>query len=188
LRRAVDSSSYTARMDLLYGEGDLFQREIRQESDARMCRAIVNLNAMDLFGRDRVRRASPAPACRRARLAERGISRLVTELHRVVRTGDRTQKGRRLGRRPFVLPDGRPVSLPSKQVAGTGFERPAKNTGNTAGGLQGGAESGALGVRVATSDPLLEELLAAWPALSAEARTRIVAFLKTQLSIPASAQ
>jgi nucleotide-binding universal stress UspA family protein len=35
-------------MDLLYGEGDLFQREIRKESDAKMRRLIVNLNAMDL--------------------------------------------------------------------------------------------------------------------------------------------
>ena len=48
LRRAVHSSSYKARLDLLYGEGDLFQREIRQESDTKMRRSIVNLNAMDL--------------------------------------------------------------------------------------------------------------------------------------------
>jgi universal stress protein E len=48
LRRAVHASSYKARLDLLYGEGDLFQREIRQESDTKMRRMIVNLHAIDL--------------------------------------------------------------------------------------------------------------------------------------------
>jgi universal stress protein E len=48
LRQAVHSSSYKARLDLLYGEGDQFQREIRQESDTKMRRSILNLNAMDL--------------------------------------------------------------------------------------------------------------------------------------------
>ncbi len=48
LRRAVHSSSYKARLDLLYGEGELLQREIREESDAKMRRLIRDLNAMDL--------------------------------------------------------------------------------------------------------------------------------------------
>ena len=48
LRRAIASSSYQARMDLFHGEGDLFQREIRKESDAKMQQAIANLNATDL--------------------------------------------------------------------------------------------------------------------------------------------
>jgi len=48
LRRAMLSSSYQARLDLFYGEGDRFQREIRQESDTQMRRLIVKLNAMDL--------------------------------------------------------------------------------------------------------------------------------------------
>lgn len=48
LRRAVNSSSYNARMDLLYGEGEVFQREIRQESDTKMRRLIENLHATDL--------------------------------------------------------------------------------------------------------------------------------------------
>lgn len=48
LRRAVHGTSYQARLDLLHGEGDLFQREIRQESDAKMRRMIGNLNALDL--------------------------------------------------------------------------------------------------------------------------------------------
>ena len=48
LRRAVHSSSYKARLDLLYGEGELLQREIREKSDAKMHRLIADLNAMDL--------------------------------------------------------------------------------------------------------------------------------------------
>lgn len=48
LRRAVHSSSYKARLDLLYGEGELLQREIREESDAKMRRLIRDLNATDL--------------------------------------------------------------------------------------------------------------------------------------------
>lgn len=48
LRRAVHGTSYQARMDLLYGEGDLFQRELRRDSDAKMRRMIASLNAPDL--------------------------------------------------------------------------------------------------------------------------------------------
>lgn len=48
LRRAVHGTSYEARIDLLYGEGDLFQREMRQKSDTKMRRMIVNLNTTDL--------------------------------------------------------------------------------------------------------------------------------------------
>jgi universal stress protein E len=48
LRRAVHSSSFKARMDLLYGEGHLFEREIRQQSDAALRRMIVGQNALDL--------------------------------------------------------------------------------------------------------------------------------------------
>ena len=48
LRRAVHGTSYQARLDLLYGEGDRFQRELREESDTKLQRLIVNLNATDL--------------------------------------------------------------------------------------------------------------------------------------------
>jgi nucleotide-binding universal stress UspA family protein len=48
LRQAVHGTSYQARMDLFSGEGDLFQRELRQKSDTKMRRMIVNMNAMDL--------------------------------------------------------------------------------------------------------------------------------------------
>jgi len=48
LRRAVHGTSYQARLDLLYGDGETFQRELRQESDTKMRRTIQDLNSMDL--------------------------------------------------------------------------------------------------------------------------------------------
>jgi len=47
LRRTVHHSSYKARMDLLYGEGDLFEREIRQKSDAQLKSIIAELGRTD---------------------------------------------------------------------------------------------------------------------------------------------
>jgi nucleotide-binding universal stress UspA family protein len=43
LRRAMHHSSAKARLDLLYGEGDVFEREIRQNSDAHLKRNIESL-------------------------------------------------------------------------------------------------------------------------------------------------
>ena len=48
LRRAFLGTSYEARLDFLYGEGALFQRELRKDSDTKLRRMIVDLNAMDL--------------------------------------------------------------------------------------------------------------------------------------------
>lgn len=48
LRRAMLGTSYQARLDFLYGEGDLFQQELRRESDTKMRQIIANLNATDL--------------------------------------------------------------------------------------------------------------------------------------------
>ena len=48
LRGAMCGTSYQARLDFLYGEGNLFQRELRQDSDTKLNRMIANLNAMDL--------------------------------------------------------------------------------------------------------------------------------------------
>ncbi len=48
LRRAVHSASYKAKLDLLCGEGSTFQQEVRQESDDRMQKMVVDLNAADL--------------------------------------------------------------------------------------------------------------------------------------------
>lgn len=48
LRRAFLGASYQARLDFLYGEGNLFQRELRKESDTKLRRMIETLNAMDL--------------------------------------------------------------------------------------------------------------------------------------------
>ena len=48
LRQNVLSASHQAKVDLFYGEGSIFQREVRQASDARMRQLIVNLDAADL--------------------------------------------------------------------------------------------------------------------------------------------
>ncbi len=48
LRRAVHSVSTQAKLDLLYGEGDTFQREVRSKSDAKMRQIIADLGATDL--------------------------------------------------------------------------------------------------------------------------------------------
>ncbi|MDZ4779704.1 MAG: universal stress protein [Planctomycetia bacterium] len=48
LRRVVASASLRARLDMVYGEGETFQFEIRQESDLRMKRMLMALNATDL--------------------------------------------------------------------------------------------------------------------------------------------
>ncbi len=48
LRRVVHSASTRAKLDLLCGEGEEFEREVRQTSDAKMRRSIGDLNATDL--------------------------------------------------------------------------------------------------------------------------------------------
>lgn len=48
LRENLLSASHQARVDIFYGEGGVFQREVRQASDARMQRMIANLDAADL--------------------------------------------------------------------------------------------------------------------------------------------
>lgn len=48
LRQALIGTSYEARMDLVYGEGDLIQRELRQESDARMRALVAQLGVTDV--------------------------------------------------------------------------------------------------------------------------------------------
>jgi nucleotide-binding universal stress UspA family protein len=48
LRRVLYSAPYEARLDLLYGEGDKYQREIRKSSDAKMQQQIAMLGASDL--------------------------------------------------------------------------------------------------------------------------------------------
>jgi nucleotide-binding universal stress UspA family protein len=48
LRKAVHYTSYQARMDLLYGEGNLFQREIRHEADVKMRQIVADLGAKDI--------------------------------------------------------------------------------------------------------------------------------------------
>lgn len=48
LRRVVHGASTQAKLDLLYGEGDAFQREVRRSSDAKMRKRIADLGAADL--------------------------------------------------------------------------------------------------------------------------------------------
>lgn len=48
LKRVVHSASIKAKLDLLQGEGNLFQREVRQGSDAKLQRLIADLHAPDL--------------------------------------------------------------------------------------------------------------------------------------------
>jgi universal stress protein E len=48
LRRVVHNATTQAKLDLLYGEGEQFQREVRRTSDAKMRRLIVDLDATDL--------------------------------------------------------------------------------------------------------------------------------------------
>lgn len=48
LRQIMYTASLQARMDLLYGEGNQFQREVRKKSNERMRRQIEDLKATDL--------------------------------------------------------------------------------------------------------------------------------------------
>ncbi len=48
LRHAVHATSAEARIDLFRGEGERFQREVRQSSDAKMSRQIASLDAGDV--------------------------------------------------------------------------------------------------------------------------------------------
>ena len=48
LRKVVHSASASAKLDLLYDEGERFHREVRQKSDDHMRRLIASLNAPDL--------------------------------------------------------------------------------------------------------------------------------------------
>lgn len=48
LRHAMHSSSYEARLDFLYGKGDLLQDELRADSNAKMKQLITDSGANDL--------------------------------------------------------------------------------------------------------------------------------------------
>ena len=56
LHLAVHAASYKARMDLLSGEGEIFEREIRRNSDSRLRQTIADMNATDINGRQRENR------------------------------------------------------------------------------------------------------------------------------------
>ena len=48
LRRAAHAASYKAKLDLLSGEGEMFQKEIRRSSDQRLGQQIASMAASDL--------------------------------------------------------------------------------------------------------------------------------------------
>lgn len=48
LRRDAQFALYRTRLDLLYGKGEDFEREVRREADTKMRRMMVDLNAIDL--------------------------------------------------------------------------------------------------------------------------------------------
>jgi len=48
LRKIAHEASYEARLDLLEGEGELFEREVREKSDSKMRQMILALSADDL--------------------------------------------------------------------------------------------------------------------------------------------
>ncbi len=48
LKTVVHRASYKARMDLLEGEGKLFEREVRQQSDAKLKQLIASMEAAEL--------------------------------------------------------------------------------------------------------------------------------------------
>lgn len=47
-RKAVHATSYEARLDLLYGDGELFQRNVRSHADAKLRELLT-----DAHGRSR---------------------------------------------------------------------------------------------------------------------------------------
>lgn len=48
LRNAMHESSYETRLDLLYGKGDLFQKELRKASDEKLKKMIADVGEKDL--------------------------------------------------------------------------------------------------------------------------------------------
>lgn len=48
MRKVLQSATHQAKLDLFYGDGSAFQREVRQDSDSKMRRIIASLNAVDL--------------------------------------------------------------------------------------------------------------------------------------------
>ena len=63
-------------------------------------------------------------------------------------------------------------------MGGTGLEHPAKSSGFQGVLPEGGAESGAVGARMALSDPDLMAVANAWPTLPEAMRQSIVAMVK----------
>jgi hypothetical protein len=65
-------------------------------------------------------------------------------------------------------------------VGGTGLEHPSKSSGFRGFLPEGGAKSGAVGVRIAISDPDLAAVVEAWPTLPEAVRRQVVGLVKAQ--------
>ncbi len=63
-------------------------------------------------------------------------------------------------------------------MAGTGFEPPAENAGNTAILDTSGAECGALGAHSISIDADLQAIIEAWPKLNESTKAGIVAMVR----------
>ena len=61
---------------------------------------------------------------------------------------------------------------------GTGLEPPQQSSGKTSFSQSGGAESGAVGARMAPFSRELGKVIKAWPTLSEKVRARIVAMVE----------
>lgn len=59
LKTVVHRASYRARMDLLEGEGKLFESEVRQQSDAKLQQSIAKMDVADLDIRYETRLGDP---------------------------------------------------------------------------------------------------------------------------------
>ena len=64
-------------------------------------------------------------------------------------------------------------------MAGAGFERPPKTTGNTCGSLKSGAQSGALDAPERPSDHGLAVVIERWASLPKTIKTGILALIGT---------
>lgn len=115
-------------------------------------------------------------------------SRLSAVLEGLAGTGDRTRKGRHPKMAAFLKTRRYLVSIPSKQVAGAGFEQSPETNCKTADSSEGDVNSDVSGSDGGSSggsfDPALIRLLEVWDRLSAEVRDRMVAEAERLAEVP----
>jgi hypothetical protein len=74
--------------------------------------------------------------------------------------------------------DGLPNLVENQPMGVTGLEQPAKSSANAAEMVQGGAESGALGVENTPVDAQLASVVEVWPKLSEPIKAGILAMIQ----------